>query len=152
MKKLITVLLIFTSCSFVNVENEIPDNLIAEEKMVDIIYDMSIISVSKGVNKRILENNGMRPKDYILNKYEIDSLQFVVSNKYYSQNLEKYLHIYENVLNKLEKKREEITDSIEKKNEKRVIIDQEANQGKLKNNKTLKPKFSSNLNSNILEN
>tara|TARA_S200000501_G_C20750630_1_gene711477 strand:- start:78 stop:536 length:459 start_codon:yes stop_codon:yes gene_type:complete len=152
MKKLITVLFIITSCSFFNVENEIPDNLIPEEKMVDIIYDMSIISVSKGVNKRILENNGMRPKDYILNKYEIDSLQFVVSNKYYSQNLEKYLYIYENVLNKLENNREEVTDSIEKKNEKRVIIDQQTNQGQLKNNKNLKPKFSSILNSNILEN
>ena len=59
-------------------KNLVPDNLIsAEEKMVDILYDMSLISVSKGINKRILENNGMKPKKYILKKYNIDSLQFV---------------------------------------------------------------------------
>ena len=34
--------------------------MLPEEKMVDILYDMSLISVSKGINKRILENNGMK--------------------------------------------------------------------------------------------
>ena len=87
----------FCSCGFVNDENLVPDNLIAEEKMVDILYDMSLISVSKGINKRILENNGMKPKKYILKKYNIDSLQFVLSNEYYSKDLERYLKIYEEV-------------------------------------------------------
>ena len=57
MKKTLLILIIFCSCGFVNDENLVPDNLIAEEKMVDILYDMSLISVSKGINKRILENN-----------------------------------------------------------------------------------------------
>ena len=79
MKKILFILIIFCSCGFVNDENLVPDNLIAEEKMVDILYDMSLISVSKGINKRILENNGMKPKKYILKKHNIDSLQFVLS-------------------------------------------------------------------------
>ncbi len=95
MKKTLLILIIFCSCGFVNDENLVPDNLIAEEKMVDILYDMSLISVSKGINKRILENNGMKPKKYILKKYNIDSLQFVLSNEYYSKDLERYLKIYE---------------------------------------------------------
>ncbi len=102
----------FYSC-FEKNNSEIPKNIISEEKMTDIIYDMSLISVSKGVNKRILENNGLKPKPYILNKYEIDSLQFVLSNEYYSKDLKKYLMIYENVLKKLENNRDLILDSLE---------------------------------------
>ena len=88
MKKTLLILITFCSCGFVNDENLVPDNLIPEEKMVDILYDMSLISVSKGINKRILENNGMKPKKYILKKYNIDSLQFVLSNEYYSSKLQ----------------------------------------------------------------
>ena len=42
--------------------------IISEKKMIDIIYDMALINVSKGINKRILENNGMKPQSYILKK------------------------------------------------------------------------------------
>ena len=53
-------------------KNVAPVNLIsAEDKMIEILYDMSLISVSKGINKRIIENNGMKPKKYILKKYII---------------------------------------------------------------------------------
>ena len=60
MKKLILIFLIFHSCGFTNDETLVPDNLISEEKMIDILYDMSLISVSKGINKKILENNGVK--------------------------------------------------------------------------------------------
>lgn len=111
---LIILLIIFYSCDFINNSSKIPDDLISQEKMIDILYDMSLLSVSKGINKNILENNGMKPKSYILNKHNIDSLQFVISNTYYSNDLEKYLHIYDMVLEKLEFNREIIIDSIQK--------------------------------------
>ena len=37
--------------------------------MVDIIYDMTLINVAKGVNKSILENNGIIPEQYLFNKH-----------------------------------------------------------------------------------
>ena len=152
MKKTLFILLIFCSCGFVNDENLVPYNLIEEEKMVDILYDMSLISVSKGINKSVLENNGMKPKKYILKKYNIDSLQFVLSNEYYSKDLEKYLKIYEQVLNKLEMNREIILDSIEKYKKDRAKRSQEVNLETPKNNELSKPTLSGDLNSNILEN
>ena len=152
MKKLIYIILIFYSCGSLNEENAKPNNLIPEDKMIDILYDMSLISVSKGINKRILENNGMKPKKYILKKYNIDSLQFVVSNEYYSKDLEIYLSIYEEVLNKLQLNREIIIDSIENYKKDRAKRSQEINLETSKNNKLTKPKSSGNLNSNILEN
>ena len=113
---------------------------------------MSLISVSKGINKRILENNGMKPKKYILKKYDIDSLQFVTSNEYYSKDLERYLSIYEEVLNKLEVNREFIVDSIENYKKERAKRSLEINKENPKNNKLTKPKSSSDINSNFLEN
>ena len=152
MKKLICIFLVLFSCSFNIEKKEVPDNLISEEEMINILYDMSLISVSKGINKRILENNGMKPKKYILKKYNIDSLQFVVSNEYYSKDLEIYLSIYEEVLNKLQLNRELIIDSIENYKKDRAKRSQEINLESPKNNKLTKPNLSSNLNSNILEN
>ena len=152
MKKLICIFLVLFSCSFTVEKKEVPDNLISEEEMINILYDMSLISVSKGINKRILENNGMKPKKYILKKYDIDSLQFVTSNEYYSKDLERYLSIYEEVLNKLEVNREFIVDSIENYKKERAKRSLEINKENPKNNKLTKPKSSSDINSNFLEN
>ena len=152
MKKLICIFLFLFSCGFPVEKKEVPDNLITEEEMINILYEMSLISVSKGINKRILENNGMKPKKYILKKYDIDSLQFVSSNEYYSKDLERYLSIYEEVLNKLEVNREFIVDSIENYKKERAKRSLEINKENPKNNKLTKPKSSSNINSNFLEN
>ncbi len=146
------LLLVLTSCNFISDNNSIPDDIISENKMTEILYDMSLISVSKGINKKNLENNGLKPKKYILDKYSIDSLQFVLSNEYYSKDLEKYLSIYENVLKKLEINRQIIIDSLEKyKSEQsersNKIIKEDLN----KNYKISKPNASK-LNPKILKN
>ena len=120
-------------------KNVAPDNLISEDKMIEILYDMSLISVSKGINKRIIENNGMKPKKYILKKHNIDSIQFVASNEYYSKDLETYLSIYEEVLKKLQSNREIVIDTIESKKEERARRSEEIILETPKNNKLSKP-------------
>jgi hypothetical protein len=81
--------------------------------MVDIIYDMTLINVAKGVNKSILENNGIIPEQYLFNKHSIDSTLFARSNEYYSNDLKTYQMIYDNVKIKLEKNKNIISDSID---------------------------------------
>ena len=122
-------------------KNVAPVNLISEDKMIEILYDMSLISVSKGINKRIIENNGMKPKKYILKKHNIDSIQFVASNEYYSKDLETYLSIYEEVLKKLQSNREIVIDTIESKKEERARRSEEIILETPKNNKLSKPKL-----------
>ena len=82
----------------------VPEDLISQDKMVDIIYDMTLISVAKGVNKSILENNGIIPEEYIFKKYSIDSVIFAENNEYYSFDLKIYQSIYDEVKIKLKKK------------------------------------------------
>ena len=69
--------------------------------------------VAKGVNKSILENNGIIPEQYLFNKHSIDSILFAKSNEYYSYDLKTYQTIYDKVKIKLEKNKNIINDSID---------------------------------------
>ena len=112
--KLIIILSLVLGCkNSLNQAPIPPENLISKEKMVDIIYDMTLINVAKGVNKSILENNGIMPEQYLFNKHSIDSILFAKSNEYYSYDLKTYQIIYDNVKIKLEKNKNIISDSID---------------------------------------
>ena len=89
---MISLILLLFNCQ-INDKNTDQYDIISEKKMIDIIYDMALINVSKGINKRILENNGMKPKSYIFKKYKIDSLLFGRSNNFYAKDLDKYLDL-----------------------------------------------------------
>ena len=112
--KIIIILSLVLGCNnSLNQEPIPPENLISKEKMIDIIYDMTLINVAKGVNKSILENNGIIPKQYLFNKHSIDSILFAKSNEYYSYDLKTYQTIYDKVKIKLEKNKNIINDSID---------------------------------------
>ena len=111
--KVIIILSFVLGCNNSLTQKPIPIDLISQEKMVDIIYDMTLINVAKGVNKSILENNGIIPEQYLFNKHSIDSTLFARSNEYYSNDLKTYQMIYDNVKIKLEKNKNIISDSID---------------------------------------
>lgn len=101
MKKLLYILIcFFFSCNSAIEKPQKPENLIPENKMVDIMYDVFLLNSAKGVNKIILEVNGVMPEKYIFEKYSIDSTQFAESNNYYVYNTK----TYESILNKIKEK------------------------------------------------
>ena len=106
MNRIVTILLIgiitFCSCKNDNLPKK-PENLISEDKMVNILIDLSILSSAKGLNKKILENNGITPDAYVYQKHDIDSVQFSESNAYYSHFIDEYSNIYVRVKDSLEK-------------------------------------------------
>ena len=86
------------SCNTNSVQK--PDNLIARDKMTDILYDMSILEAIKSQNI----NGGIASKkanEYIYKKYKIDSIQYLKSNKYYASNIEEYKKMLDKVKEKL---------------------------------------------------
>ncbi len=114
---LLFALQLFAACQ--NVERpEKPDNLIAEEELKDILYDVSLINAARDFSRGQLNNVGIEPDTFIYEKYEIDSLQFAKSVAYYSVDFNRYLKIWEDVNKRLELKRDQvdsliqITDSI----------------------------------------
>ena len=82
-----------------------PDNLISMDKMEHILYDLYIMNAAKGVNRKILEENGVVPETYLLTKHNIDSAQFANSNAYYAFNADEYRGIVEKVKERLEKEK-----------------------------------------------
>ena len=82
-----------------------PDNLIAKDKMEQILYDLYILNAAKGVNRKQLEKNGVVPEAYVLNKYNIDSTQFANSNSYYAFYTDTYRQMVDNVKNRLEEEK-----------------------------------------------
>lgn len=101
MKKLFYIMIcFFLSCNSGIEKPQKPANLIPESKMVDIMYDVFLLNSAKGVNKAILETNGVMPEKYLYEKYNIDSLQFAESNNYYVY----YTKTYESILNRIKEK------------------------------------------------
>jgi hypothetical protein len=101
--KVILVLFLFLSCKNNKVSQpEKPDNLLSEKEMVDIIYDMSIVSAAKGVNKKLLEREGIEPESYVYMLHNIDSVQFAESSNYYTYDLKVYERIFAKVKKRLQ--------------------------------------------------
>lgn len=82
-----------------------PKDLIPKDKMSDIMYDLYILNAAKGINKKVLELNGIMPTDYVYKKYEIDSAQFAQSNTYYAYDTEVYAALVEKVKVNLEREK-----------------------------------------------
>jgi len=88
------------SCNNNTIEK--PKNLIEKDKMIDILYDLSLLDA---VKTQFIEGgiSNKKVNDYIYKKYKIDSLQLVQSNKYYASDVEEYKKMFEKVKSKLDK-------------------------------------------------
>tara|TARA_Y100000385_G_C12810019_1_gene515659 strand:- start:223 stop:708 length:486 start_codon:yes stop_codon:yes gene_type:complete len=119
---LVVSMLFFISCE--NLEIKKPSNLISEDQMVEILYDVVLINSAKGINKQLLQNKIKNPQAYIYKKHNIDSLQFAESNAYYTFKNDIYKSIYEKLELKLStqkieyeallKEKKRIKDSVKK--------------------------------------
>lgn len=102
MKQLLFVFvaLFVASCS----KNPVPkpDNLLDEETMVDIIYDVSILQATDGSMPQKLTESNIKMDQYIFEKYKIDSVTYRQNQLYYAGNARKYKKIYKKVLERLE--------------------------------------------------
>ncbi|RKS01399.1 DUF4296 domain-containing protein [Flavobacterium sp. 102] len=101
---LIGLLLAFIGC---NHTIDKPDNLIEKDKMIDILYDISLLEAikSQNISGGISNNNA---NTYLYKKYKIDSIQFAQSNKYYASDIEEYKKMFEEVKSRLEKQIQKI--------------------------------------------
>lgn len=106
-----------------------PDNLIDEDTMENILYDLALLEAIRTNNPASLEKKSITASTYVYDKYDIDSLQFVKSNHYYASDVHNYLKMYQRIEERLGKKKTEMD----------TIIAQEARQKKApKEAKTLK--------------
>lgn len=110
-----------------------PKNPIEKEKMVNIMYDLSLLESIKIQNPKALDSFKINSNQYIYKKYKIDSAQFAQNNIYYAADYKEYKKMYEQVKSRLDKNvtAAEILIKIESKK----ITAQKIAEGKLKTKK-----------------
>lgn len=108
LKRLILIfIIIFTATACNNLKGpKKPKNLISKEKMVNILIDAKLITSASSKNKIVMRDSGLNTNTYVYKKHNIDSLQFALSNNYYSFHIEDYEDIYTRVSDSLIKLKE----------------------------------------------
>tara|TARA_B100001027_G_scaffold205523_1_gene168444 strand:- start:1737 stop:2054 length:318 start_codon:yes stop_codon:yes gene_type:complete len=96
MKKYLLISIFIIGCS-----SSAPEDLISEEKMESIIFDIMILNASSGYDLKI--DNDMISDELIFRKYDIDSAQFYNSELYYSRNPKIHFNMYSNVKKRIQK-------------------------------------------------
>jgi hypothetical protein len=96
-----------------------PKRLIEKEKMVDIMYDLSLLEALRYQNPASIDSMDADPTKFVFKKYKVDSLQFSQSNKYYAADYDTYKEIFDSVNVRIEKQKK-IADSLIKIEEKKA--------------------------------
>jgi len=122
--KILILTILIVSCKNEIVER--PENLIPEEKMVNILFDIAIVTANNSLDHKVTKDKVISPEEYVYEKYKIDSLQLAESTVYYSSDPDVQLRIFE----KLEKQLETLKTGLE----------EESDSVKLKKPKALKRK------------
>ena len=112
--------LILLSCQQSAIDK--PDNLIDEDTMEDILYDLALLDAIKTNDPASLDKKKITAATYVYDKYDIDSLQFVNSNHYYAADVHNYLKMYQRVEERLGKEKTQIDTIIAQKKSKKLEV------------------------------
>ncbi|MBW1658110.1 DUF4296 domain-containing protein [Flavobacterium quisquiliarum] len=122
------VLILFLSISCKKELVKQPEKLIDKSKMIDIMYDLSLLEAMRYQKPLSLDSVENDPTKFILKKYKVDSLQFAQNNIYYASDYETYKDMFDEV-NKRIAVNQRAADSLAKIDEKKAA---KANKEKLK--------------------
>ena len=79
-----------------------PDNLLDEEVMTNILFDIAILQAADGTMTYRLAENNIKVNSFIYEKYKIDSTTYYQNQKYYAADTRKYKKMYQEVLARLD--------------------------------------------------
>lgn len=92
----ISLTLILWSCQDVK-RPEIPLNLIPEDQMAEVLTEVYLINAARSFDNRTIIDEKIKLDSFFFRKFNIDSLQFVESNAYYTSNLSAYNRLFTKV-------------------------------------------------------
>ena len=127
----LVILVLFLSVSCKKELVKEPKRLIEKEKMIDIMYDLSLLDAMKYQNPLSLDSINTSPTKFLLQKYKVDSLQFAQSNIYYAADYDGYKDMFDKIAKRLEQNQRK-TDSLVKIEEKKAAAIAKAKEKKEK--------------------
>ncbi|MBZ4037233.1 DUF4296 domain-containing protein [Flavobacterium sp. 17A] len=98
---IVIILVLFLSVSCKKELVKKPEKLIDREKMVDIMYDLSILEAIRYQKPLSLDSVDGDVTKFILRKYKVDSLQFAQNNIYYASDYDNYKDMFDEVNKKI---------------------------------------------------
>ncbi|WP_165834941.1 DUF4296 domain-containing protein [Flavobacterium cheongpyeongense] len=147
------ILVLFFSVSCKKELVKEPARLIAKEKMMDIIYDLSLLEAIKYQQPLSLDSVESSPAKFIFKKYKVDSIQFAKSNMYYAADYESYKEMFDEINARLEKEKKNTEIKLkaeEKKAAKAKKVSDAKKAAEAKNNK-LKETFEDSVKKKIVK-
>lgn len=106
---LLTVIVLLGACKS---DPEIPDNILSEPEMVQVLIDVRIAEGQvNGLSLNLDSANGLFHylEKRIFEKHEIDSTDYLESYEYYMLNPEKFLRITDIVIDSLKVRQQRLT-------------------------------------------
>jgi Skp family chaperone for outer membrane proteins len=131
MKKIAVFMFLFVTC--LSCKDEVvkkPKHLVEKDIMMNIMYDLSLFEAMKYQSASTLDSAKITATQYIYQKYQVDSLLFAQSNKYYAADFKEYKKMYDKIASRVEKKKTDIEAKIKadrKKASKKAPIKKELN-------------------------
>lgn len=116
---IVIILVLFLSISCKKDVVKQPTKLIEKDKMIDIMYDLSLLEAMRYQKPLSLDSIDNDPTKFILKKYKVDSLQFAQNNMYYASDYESYKDMFDEV-NKRISVNQRAADSLAKIDEKKA--------------------------------
>jgi hypothetical protein len=98
MNKIAVVILVLSilSCSDVEKSPQ-PENLFSKDKMAALITDLYLVEGAISSNKGAYLKTGVQPSSFLYEKYDMDSITFQENLNYYTDRIEEYLLIMDEV-------------------------------------------------------
>lgn len=84
-----------------------PAGLIPQEKMEEILYDLNMFQAVRNSNYNLYQTENLNAQQYIYKKYNIDSLEFTQSHKYYASDIEQYEKMLDRLLNRIDQEKKD---------------------------------------------
>jgi Domain of unknown function (DUF4296) len=103
---ILSFLFLLASCNKAEVPK--PKNLIDEEVLENIIYDLTLLEAIKTQIPIDKQKFSGKTTSYVYKKYKIDSLQFVKSNQYYATDIDNYKKLFDRVKDRLKAESEKL--------------------------------------------
>ncbi|MDQ6529017.1 DUF4296 domain-containing protein [Flavobacterium sp. LHD-85] len=116
---IVIILVLFLSVSCKKEVVKQPTKLIEKDKMIDIMYDLSILEAMRYQKPLSLDSIENDPKKFIFKKYKVDSLQFAQNNMYYASDYDSYKDMFDEVNKRIEVN-QRAADSLAKIDEKKA--------------------------------
>ena len=94
------IIIILWSCQDIKYPEK-PKDLIAKDKMVDILTEAYLANAARSIDNKKIMASGINMDSIFYRKFGVDSLQFAKSNAYYAADVNVYLTLFQDVENRL---------------------------------------------------